>query len=44
MTDDEERSFYSNHFEPAWKKFSKDETLDYDKTPAFWALLAKKVE
>jgi len=36
MTDDEEKSFYKNHFEPAWAKYSDGTTLDYDKTPGFF--------
>jgi hypothetical protein len=36
MSDDEEKSFYKNHFEPTWKKFSDGAILDYNKTPGFF--------
>ena len=28
-TDEEEKSFYKNHFEPAWNKLSKNGVIDY---------------
>lgn len=43
MTDDEEKSFYRNHFEPAWKKYSNGTILDYDKTPGFFQEIKKRV-
>lgn len=36
MSDEEEKSFYKNHFEPAWKKYAVNDSLDYDKTPGFF--------
>ena len=44
MTDDEEKSFYKRHFEPAWAKYSDGTTLEYDKTPGFFQMLKQKVE
>jgi hypothetical protein len=29
VNDDEEKSFYKNHFEPAWNKLSKNGIIDY---------------
>ena len=43
MSDDEEKSFYKNHFEPAWKKFSDGTTLDYVRTPGFFQELIKRI-
>lgn len=36
MSDEEEKSFYKNHFEPTWAKYSDGTTLEYDKTPGFF--------
>ena len=43
MSDEEEKSFYRNHFEPAWKKFSDGTTLDYVRTPGFFQELIKRI-
>jgi hypothetical protein len=43
LSEEEEKSFNKNHFDPAWAKFSKDGVVDYKDSWKFLAEVTKSL-